>query len=775
MDPFNKKTKTNQEHHFAKLYEVLYNFYLPNEIDYIKTLFSLNNLQVTYNPKNKNTIQYRYNNTKDKGFGTNTSNFGNIMILHHGQRKLAYTEIQCLTHFLQSPTDVATIVYAGAAPCTHLPILLKLFPNTIWHLYDPAPFDFNLKQYHNVHTNRAFFTHDVAKIWRNNCDIFISDIRLNTSESQIKNEMQWQMEWAQIIEPKLGSMVKYRPPYTIPMQPNDPFNYMDGYINMQTRAPPFSTEARLISSNEQIRGKLVEHDPVHYEDFCYQYNMRRIWQTIDFDENDELIKIDGYDRCHDCAMEVLIWKEFKIKYRIDTPIHVLMDLVLDVTRQKLINVEKHAGNRVTTKEGVSYHGYNHLCVATERVAYAVDEYCKENHIPMHYIKRDTDKDLIELEKQHLENSEFYNQPAITEFKPNVSKFKVDDYIKEMYTEEEIKFINEVIHENKLFRIYDKKCKPTLKYRPNADKTLNLCGKPQNLDNMMNFNSGYRKRVFSEIELFTRFLKTYDEKLTIISLVQFPCIYIKALKILFPNLEWIFYSTGVISDEYMESVKTLIGVKYNKIPFTVQDAKLNKCDIFLCERKSRDKDIIEIIRTLAPRVCSAVYFFPEYSIKEDKFIGGDLYYLSRNAAHSIETRIISTPDQYIKDEVYDIEKYNDHMFEHNLRRIWGTIDADKKYTQIRGYDRCHDCVHESTIVEEYRRKFNSKMDEIEILNMIAFETKTKLQSICKDVDKSFTANIKSGHVFHGIYADLPAAERIDKCIQLFCNLNIRHIK
>ena len=85
----------------------------------------------------------------------------NIVYSHLGQRKLFMAELQVLTRYLKSATDSAIVLYAGAAPSIHLPLLYQLFPNVIWHLYDPAKFA--IKESHNAKIYNEFFTHETAK------------------------------------------------------------------------------------------------------------------------------------------------------------------------------------------------------------------------------------------------------------------------------------------------------------------------------------------------------------------------------------------------------------------------------------------------------------------------------------------------------------------------------------------------------------------------------------------------------------------------------------
>ena len=61
-------------------------------------------------------------------------------IVHWGQRKLLLSEIEFLT--MVGPDESiegATVVYAGAAPGTHVEYLSSLFPSVRFVLVDPAP------------------------------------------------------------------------------------------------------------------------------------------------------------------------------------------------------------------------------------------------------------------------------------------------------------------------------------------------------------------------------------------------------------------------------------------------------------------------------------------------------------------------------------------------------------------------------------------------------------------------------------------------------------
>ena len=347
------------------LSEIMLKYYNTEEIEYILSLD--NKIYPKYDPTEPIKIHYRPDREVEIcGVGVSISN---IMTLHHGQRKLTFTEIQCLTKLLDTHTQQAIIVYAGAAACTHLPVLINMFPNCKWHLYDLNDFDPALSAFSNIKIYKQFFKEKDAEYWfRIGCDIFISDIRLDVREEQIAQEMKEQMDWVRTIRPHIGSMLKYKPPY----DKLDKFQYLAGDIYRQVRSPSHSIEARLISTRDQIEGSLIMHDPKHFEDSYYQYNIRRLWSTIESEKY--LTAIRGYDRCLDCATEVHILQEYIDKFKC-SDIITLLTMIQQITKQKLQSVVKSAGDRVTTKTGYNFHGINADETAPIRIRKAIDLFC----------------------------------------------------------------------------------------------------------------------------------------------------------------------------------------------------------------------------------------------------------------------------------------------------------------------------------------------------------------------------------------------------------------
>lgn len=255
--------------------------------------------------------------------------------LHLGQWKLGASEMILLLKALKSYNEKVIIVYAGAAPCIHLPLLLSRWPNSIWYLYDPAPFQidllekdknrvfinygyvsndsspvkFNISEQEKkiLFVNNGFFTSDIAKLWHNKCDLFISDIRSghhDEDEGGIKDEviwkdMLWQQDWVNIIKPKLA-MLKFRAEYR-----SVNFEYLNGELYLQTYAPKASTECRLITDG---KNKTMYNSDLYNNWFYYHNSIRREWEFYPHN-----VKADGLCHCFDCRFTLYIF-EWYLKF-----------------------------------------------------------------------------------------------------------------------------------------------------------------------------------------------------------------------------------------------------------------------------------------------------------------------------------------------------------------------------------------------------------------------------------------------------------------------------
>jgi cap2 methyltransferase len=190
--------------------------------------------------------------------------------IHIGQRKLLLNEIYFLTRFGHLSD---TVIYAGAAPGNHIPIVADLFPNHKFILYDPSPFQ--IKESNNVAiytgTLNGYFTDTVAQKYKDKNVLFISDIRsvkditdFNEFEERVILDNELQRDWVTIMKPIKASL-KFRIPFTI----KDKYEYLDGLVELQAWAPRSSSETRLIVD---LIYKMKIYDPISYENKMFYFN-----------------------------------------------------------------------------------------------------------------------------------------------------------------------------------------------------------------------------------------------------------------------------------------------------------------------------------------------------------------------------------------------------------------------------------------------------------------------------------------------------------------------
>lgn len=229
-------------------------------------------------------------------------------VIHWGQRKLLLSEIEFLTLIgNEELKEEATVVYAGAAPGTHIKYLAALFPSVNFILVDPAPF--TVKGSNRIQLISDLFTDDLALELRDLHGpkiFFISDIRSadpdrdtpSESERKIKCDMDAQRRWHTIMKSK-RSMFKFRLPWD-----NQCSEYLDGDVYIPIWGPRNTTESRLIT-REGEPGAVRTYDHAKYErQMCYFNCMTR----VSLYQHD--VVADGLDHCYDCTAETHILAEF---------------------------------------------------------------------------------------------------------------------------------------------------------------------------------------------------------------------------------------------------------------------------------------------------------------------------------------------------------------------------------------------------------------------------------------------------------------------------------
>jgi len=337
---------------------------------------------------------------KDRELGA-----ANLFNLHHGQRKLFVGELQALTHLLATARGGVTVVYAGAAPGHHMPYLAQLFPTVVWHLYDPAPFKMrgSPAELARIHTHRQYFTDETAREWRDRCDIFISDIRLNppndlpdseqlertgwspSFEKQVALDMAMQDGWTVSIRPRLGASLKWRPPYVLAGTPHM-IDSLRGRVLIQVWPSRSSTEGRLIVSGADAAANTrMQFDAAHYQDASATRNVvDRPWGAYAALELDASL-VPGFDHCYDCAREAAGWRaymELPVALKASKSAHrtlaSLMNALTTATGQRL-----DGGSRMSTADivrtakesrdsrGTRLHGFRPELLAAVRLALAM--------------------------------------------------------------------------------------------------------------------------------------------------------------------------------------------------------------------------------------------------------------------------------------------------------------------------------------------------------------------------------------------------------------------
>ena len=269
---------------------------------------------------------------------------------HIGQLKLFYTlfEFLVICHTQNIDLGNSIVLYIGAAPGDNIYAVSKFFPEVIFALYDPRLFSKNLLQDDRFIINsedKGWFKLDTCddviklakRIGKKNI-LYISDIRVDTNEDNIKKDMLLQQETVFRLKP-LAYMLKFRLPYVKPgddtfldynlpsnystiinsmTTKKDPlrlFHYLAGDIYLQLYPPVRSTETRLIGFRRKIdgevssRGKyfMTTYDVQKYENMLNAYNMSiRPLRSVEDNAFAKIAKVKDVEQLN----ELFIWDKY---------------------------------------------------------------------------------------------------------------------------------------------------------------------------------------------------------------------------------------------------------------------------------------------------------------------------------------------------------------------------------------------------------------------------------------------------------------------------------
>jgi len=251
--------------------------------------------------------------------------------LHWGQLKLMESELYALTHLTEAAKPGAAevmVIYAGAAPGTHLPELIRMFPGVMMEAYDPGDFapctvEFADSSAGRLSLHQRFFDETVVAEIRARVKLpvmFVSDIRtadprcqeLSEVEATVQEDQQRQMEWCLALKPDVA-VLKFRLPWS-----EGRTRYLKGKVLVQLFAPCTSTETRLIvraADGAYDAGGLKDYEHTWYEDRLMYHNC--VTRAGLFDHG--VIGVPGLDACYDCAALAQSVRDYLAQSRGRTP------------------------------------------------------------------------------------------------------------------------------------------------------------------------------------------------------------------------------------------------------------------------------------------------------------------------------------------------------------------------------------------------------------------------------------------------------------------------
>ena len=263
-----------------------------------------------------------------------------------GQRRLFLAELDFLSLYADeyaaactSAGHQPTVVYAGAAPGSHLSYLARLFPALTFVLYDTAPF--RVQPSANVELRLESFTDGAALEWGGSSHppLFICDVRsadlfqcsVQQVDSAIASDLSDQMRWVEAMTP-YRALLKFRLPWD-----DGRTMYLKGQLRLPVWGSQTTTECRLVPDTP-IAYATYEHST--YEQQMFHFNTRHRVQiyeqrtegqddTAPMTLTEQLCAavtgerreetrgrkhrdraLSGLDGCYDCTAELFILRHF---------------------------------------------------------------------------------------------------------------------------------------------------------------------------------------------------------------------------------------------------------------------------------------------------------------------------------------------------------------------------------------------------------------------------------------------------------------------------------
>ena len=252
---------------------------------------------------------------------------------HDGQRKLLFSEIEFYKELSKyhNLNDIL-VVYVGSGHNNHGPIIFDMFPELDFFMCDPIHYKFK----HSITNDKERFHYlgdyylddsylEVIKFNKKNKKIaFICDIREDTNELDIFNNMLSQQKWTIQLN-SIAYLLKFRLPYLkkgfkyeyfnydIPINRNidkikikkfkkEGFKYLSGKIMLQVYAPLMSTESRLLYIRKSYNEKFIfdNYNVYRYNFNFFYFNLLDRYKIFSYKESSKLKNhLLGYDDGYD--------------------------------------------------------------------------------------------------------------------------------------------------------------------------------------------------------------------------------------------------------------------------------------------------------------------------------------------------------------------------------------------------------------------------------------------------------------------------------------------
>ena len=201
------------------------------------------------------------------------------------------------------------VIYAGAAPGTHVKILADMFPSFTFILVDPAPFTVRPERGRIIILQEMFtddLAYKLAAQYHSTLMLFISDVRScdpdfhpeHIHNERIAADMNAQARWHGILRP-FKSMLKFRLPYA-----PGKTEYLQGELRLPIWGPPSTTECRLVVHAHNTGTKIYDNTEQEEKMFYFNTVTRSALYPHSVDCG------CGIDHCYDCTAEVSILQEY---------------------------------------------------------------------------------------------------------------------------------------------------------------------------------------------------------------------------------------------------------------------------------------------------------------------------------------------------------------------------------------------------------------------------------------------------------------------------------